>query len=104
VWDGENRCVRNPRRITNGTLRHYFCGTLTGEYVKPVLLCIWDSCVFIGYCGLSSWSVCICRCSIACLTQSVLGFIALSLVGSIAIHCIPLPAGTVLVVTVELLW
>ena len=46
---------------------------------------------------LVGWCVSI-RCSIACLTQSMgVFFLALSLVGSIAIHCIPLPAGTVLV-------
>jgi len=38
-----------------------------------------------------------CSGSIVSLTQSMQVFLALSLVGSIAIHCIPLPAGTLLV-------
>ena len=32
-----------------------------------------------------------------CLTQSMHGFMALSLVGSVAVYCIPLPDGTILV-------
>ena len=50
-----------------------------------------NSCVFIGYRGLSSWCVS-CRCSIVCL--SLCAVFWHSLVGSIAIHCFQLPAGT----------
>jgi hypothetical protein len=34
---------------------------------------------------------------IVCFTHSLFGFLALSLVGGISVHCITLPAGTVLV-------
>ena len=54
---------------------------------------VFSQVIVVGLLGL-----CVsCRCSTACLTQSMRGILALSLVGSIAIHCIPLPAGTVLV-------
>jgi len=86
LWEMEKTKVRNPWGITNGILRQYWCGTLWGEYVK-----ISASCVFIGYRGLSGvYPVGV----VLCVTQSLHSFLALSLVGSIAIHCIPLPAGT----------
>jgi len=45
---------------------------------------------FLGWCVF-------CRCSITCLSQPVSIYLALSLLGSTVIHCIPLYVGVVLV-------
>jgi hypothetical protein len=97
VGDGEKKCVGNPRSITSGTLRQYWCGMLREECVKT------STYLYLGFLCIYRllwsvfWLVCICRCSIVCLTQSMCGFLAQSLAGRIAIHCIPILAGTVLV-------
>ena len=85
-------CKKSLGNNNNGILR-YWCEELRGEYLKNntflylVFLCIY------GYRGLFPWLVCFCRCSITCLAQPMSSYFALSLVGSVSIHCIPLSVG-----------
>ena len=95
AWGMERIVFKEPFGNNSGILRQHLFGALWGEYVKTSTF-IWISFASIlTRCPLG-WCV-PCRCSITSLTQPIHSYLALSPVGSVATHCIPLPAGAVLV-------
>jgi hypothetical protein len=75
---------------SSNTLRHYLCGMFRGEYVKqhlhvsevPMCLLVLQSVFLVGVYPVGV--------GIVCHTQFMFGFLALSLVGGVAVRCVSL--------------